>query len=299
VNTAVANLVKSGVPTVVAAGNSNRNSNGYSPASELTAITVASTDKYDKRSSFSNYGSNVDIFAPGTNIRAPWIGSSNTVLRTISGTSMASPHVCGAVALYQNENPNLAPDAILAKMLDDAVQDKITDPQGTPNKLVYVGADQTPTPPTTSAPTTKPSMMPSTPSSSFGPTPSSFRTGAPTGSGDSPTSAPTIDCTSLTKNKQCKKFKDVCVYGKKKKIDDDCKPKKPNYECDDFNDEDECQNADDICQWQNGACVSLCVDLARQPCKKVKGGPNNKKICNMKKLPNPCYKCQPISKCGP
>ena len=91
-------MVDSGVPTVVAAGNSNANACGYSPASEPKAITVGSTTNTDARSGFSNYGTCLDIYAPGSGITAAWIGSDSAI-NTISGTSMASPHVCGGVAL--------------------------------------------------------------------------------------------------------------------------------------------------------------------------------------------------------
>jgi hypothetical protein len=141
-NTAVKALVASGVSTIVAAGNSNRDACSYSPASEPDAITVGATTKSDKRASFSNYGQCVDIFAPGSSITAPWIGS-NTALRTISGTSMASPHVCGAAALYLGQDSNLSPNDILQKMLDDSIDGTITNVgSGSPNKFLYVAADQ-------------------------------------------------------------------------------------------------------------------------------------------------------------
>jgi len=138
-NAAVKALVASGVSTVVAAGNSNRDACSYSPASEPDAITVGSTTNTDARSSFSNYGQCVDIFAPGSNIKAPWIGS-NTATRTISGTSMASPHVCGGAALYLGQNPRLTPAEILDKMLKDSIADTISNVgSASPNKFLYVG----------------------------------------------------------------------------------------------------------------------------------------------------------------
>ena len=83
-------------------------------------LTVGATTNTDARSSFSNWGKCVDIFAPGSSITAPWIGSSNTVLRTISGTSMASPHVCGAIALYLGENKNLSPFKLAKELVEDS-----------------------------------------------------------------------------------------------------------------------------------------------------------------------------------
>ena len=139
-NTAVKALVASGVSTVVAAGNSNIDACRFSPASEPDAITVGSTTDTDARSSFSNWGTCVDIFAPESSIKAPWIGS-NTATRTISGISMASPHVCGGAALYLGQNPNLTPTEILSNMLEDSIVDTITNVgTGSPNNFLYVAA---------------------------------------------------------------------------------------------------------------------------------------------------------------
>ena len=99
VDTAINNLITAGVTVVVAAGNSNANACNYSPARVASAITVGSTTSSDARSSFSNYGSCLDIFAPGSSILSAW-STSDTATNTISGTSMASPHVAGVAALY-------------------------------------------------------------------------------------------------------------------------------------------------------------------------------------------------------
>ena len=90
INTAVADAVNAGVTMVVAAGNENANACGKSPASEPLAITVGSTTSSDARSGFSNYGSCVDVWAPGSGITSAW-STGDTVINTISGTSMASP----------------------------------------------------------------------------------------------------------------------------------------------------------------------------------------------------------------
>jgi len=151
-NAAVKALNNGGVPTVVAAGNDNGNACTKSPASEPDVITVGSTTISDARSSFSNFGTCVDIFAPGSSITAAWIGNNNSTIRTISGTSMASPHVCGGVALLLEAG--ISPDNIAEEIVSRATSDKVTDPQnGSPNKLLYVGSvgptnSPTPAPPT-------------------------------------------------------------------------------------------------------------------------------------------------------
>jgi len=125
---AVANMVAAGIPTAVAAGNEDQDACNVSPAREPTAITVGATDSSDRRSSFSNYGSCVDIFAPGSSITSTWIDSDSDT-KTISGTSMACPHVAGALALYGMDS---------GSMLASASFYKISDVQGSPNKLLFV-----------------------------------------------------------------------------------------------------------------------------------------------------------------
>ena len=98
-DTAVANSIASGVTYAVAAGNSSANASSYSPARVASAITVGATTNTDARASYSNYGAILDIFAPGSSITAGWY-TSDTATNTISGTSMATPHVAGAAAVY-------------------------------------------------------------------------------------------------------------------------------------------------------------------------------------------------------
>lgn len=104
-NAAVANAVRAGLTVVVAAGNDNKDAANYSPASEPLAYTIGSTDPNDTKSSYSNWGKVVDIFAPGRNITSTWIQPDNKGTNTISGTSMASPHVAGLVVALIATNP--------------------------------------------------------------------------------------------------------------------------------------------------------------------------------------------------
>jgi len=140
VNAAIEAIVANGVTVVVAAGNSNRNACDFSPASEETAITVASSTSADQRSGFSNFGPCVDIFAPGSGILSAW-KDTDTQYRSISGTSMASPHVCGATALYLSAYPDATPAEIEAMIKRDALEDKISDSRSENDKLLYVAAE--------------------------------------------------------------------------------------------------------------------------------------------------------------
>jgi serine protease len=143
-DSAVANLVNAGVVTVVAAGNDNANACNYSPARAPSAITVGSTAQGDARSYFSNYGSCVDIFAPGSSITSTSQSGGST---TMSGTSMASPHVAGVVALYLANNPNATPSQVEAAVEGAATTNAISDTKGSPNLMVYSLLDGTPPPP--------------------------------------------------------------------------------------------------------------------------------------------------------
>ncbi|HEY9031410.1 MAG TPA: S8 family peptidase [Kangiella sp.] len=145
IDTAVANLVSAGVTVVVAAGNDNSSACNYSPAREPSAITVGSTTSSDSRSSFSNYGSCLDIYAPGSSITSAW---SNGGTNTISGTSMASPHVAGVAALYLADNPTATPSQVDTAITDAATPGVVSDAKsGSPNLLLYSLFDGTPPPP--------------------------------------------------------------------------------------------------------------------------------------------------------
>ncbi len=136
-NTAVANSIASGVTYAIAAGNSNRDACRFSPASVSTAITVGATTNTDARASYSNYGKCLDIFAPGSSITSDW-NSSNTATNTISGTSMATPHVAGVAALYLNGHPTATPADVAGAITTNATAGVVKSAgKGSPNLLLY------------------------------------------------------------------------------------------------------------------------------------------------------------------
>ena len=134
---AVQSSIAAGVSYAVAAGNSNANACNYSPARAANAVTVGSTTSTDARSSFSNFGSCVDVFAPGSSITSAWY-TSTTATNTISGTSMASPHVAGALALYLQTNPSASPATAASALTSNTTTGKVTSAgTGSPNRLLY------------------------------------------------------------------------------------------------------------------------------------------------------------------
>lgn len=136
-DTAVNNLSNSGVAIAVAAGNSNTNACNSSPARAANAITVGSTTTTDARSSFSNFGSCLDIFAPGSGILSAY-STSNTATATLSGTSMASPHVAGVAALYKQANPSASAATVRNAIVNGATTNVVTNAgTGSPNRLLY------------------------------------------------------------------------------------------------------------------------------------------------------------------
>nr|WP_211216056.1 S8 family serine peptidase [Catelliglobosispora koreensis] len=141
-NDAVTASIADGVSYAIAAGNENgSNACNVSPASTPNAITVGSTTNTDARSSFSNIGTCLDIFAPGSSITAAW-GTSDTATNTISGTSMATPHVAGAAALVLGTNPSWTPLQVRDFLVNNATNGVVTNPgTGSPNKLLYVVND--------------------------------------------------------------------------------------------------------------------------------------------------------------
>jgi subtilisin family serine protease len=140
VDDAVTNSINDGVVYAIAAGNSNDNACSYSPARTRAAITVGASTNTDARASFSNYGTCVDIFAPGQSITSAW-NTGDSATNTISGTSMASPHVAGAAARVLAANPQFTPQQVSDQMVSDATANKVGDPgTGSPNRLLYEAA---------------------------------------------------------------------------------------------------------------------------------------------------------------
>ncbi len=135
---AVKGAIDKGVTFALAAGNESSDAGTTSPARVKEAITVAASDKTDKQASFSNYGSVVDLYAPGVDITSTW-GTGDDATNTISGTSMAAPHVAGAAALYLSAHPDATPAQVAEGLVGAAADGKISNPTGgTANKLLQV-----------------------------------------------------------------------------------------------------------------------------------------------------------------
>ncbi len=137
VDNAVANSIAAGVTYVVAAGNNNANACNYSPARVSSALTVGATTSSDARWAYSNYGSCVDLFAPGAAITSAWYTSS-TATNTIDGTSMASPHAAGVAALYlENAGISTPPSVVVGSIVNTTFSNKLSGlGTGSPNRLL-------------------------------------------------------------------------------------------------------------------------------------------------------------------
>ncbi|MEU5915359.1 S8 family peptidase [Streptomyces sp. NPDC047141] len=135
---AVKNSIADGVTYAVAAGNSGTNASSTSPARVAAALTVGATSNTDAKASWSNYGSVLDLFAPGVSITAGW-NTSDTATNTISGTSMATPHVAGAAAVYLAGHPSATPAQVATALVNGATPNKVTSPgSGSPNRLLKI-----------------------------------------------------------------------------------------------------------------------------------------------------------------
>jgi subtilisin family serine protease len=134
-NSAVDRVINDGIVMAVAAGNESVSACSKSPASAPAAITVAASDSSDNRASFSNYGSCVDIFAPGVSILSTLNGGGSG---RADGTSMASPHVAGAAAVIWSVNPSYTNSQVSSALINGATLNKVYDAMGSPNKLLYV-----------------------------------------------------------------------------------------------------------------------------------------------------------------
>merc|ERR1719195_1509386 len=163
---AVNAAVNGGVTVVVAGGNDNSNACNFSRAFVPAAITVGSTTSLDARSSFSNYGSCTDIWAPGSSVVSA-SQSSDYGTTTKSGTSMACPHVSGGAALILEASPSKTSSAVIQELLSRATRNAISDlKSGDTNALLYVGEGGNPTPPSPTPPSpTPPSPTPPSPTS--------------------------------------------------------------------------------------------------------------------------------------
>lgn len=133
---AVQASIADGITYVVAAGNDAKDACNTSPARTPEAVTVAATNSRDTRASFSNFGSCVDIFAPGVNIKSAWF-SGNKATNVISGTSMASPHVAGAAALYLQRYPRAKPAQVANALVTGATTGKVKGRMGSVDRLLY------------------------------------------------------------------------------------------------------------------------------------------------------------------
>ncbi len=199
-DTAVRNSIASGIVYGIAAGNSGADACNSSPARTAEALTVGASGSTDMRASWSNYGACLDLFAPGVSIKSSYY-SSDTATASMSGTSMAAPHVTGAAALYLAANPAATVAEVAQALTANATAGKISDPgTDSPNLLLYMAfiggygapaptATPTVLPTDTPAPTATPTATP-TPLPTNTPEPTATPTSVPTNTPE-PTATPT------------------------------------------------------------------------------------------------------------
>lgn len=180
---AIQRVVDDGVTVAVAAGNSNVDACTQSPARAPSALTVGATDSGDTRASFSNFGTCVDVFAPGVSISSDALAGGFV---SMSGTSMASPHVAGVVAVLLSRTPTLTPAAVATAVISTATTGVVASAgTGSPNRLLYVDPATGGTTTTTAAPSTTTTAAPTTTTTAA---PTTTTTAAPT---TTTTAAPT------------------------------------------------------------------------------------------------------------
>ena len=134
-NSAVDRVISDGIVVAAAAGNEGVSACSKSPASTQAAITVAASDSSDRRAYFSNYGSCVDVFAPGVSILSTLNGGGSG---RFDGTSMASPHVAGVAAVIWSLNPSYSNSQVSSALINGATPNKVYDAMGSPNRLLYL-----------------------------------------------------------------------------------------------------------------------------------------------------------------
>ncbi|WP_377270705.1 S8 family peptidase [Peterkaempfera sp. SMS 1(5)a] len=136
IDTAVRNSIAAGISYAVAAGNEGADASGTSPARVPEALTVGATTRTDARAGYSNFGQGVDLFAPGSDITSDW-STGDTATHTLSGTSMATPHVAGAAALYLAGHPMATPAQVAGALIAAAARGRLGDVgSGSPNRLL-------------------------------------------------------------------------------------------------------------------------------------------------------------------